>query len=109
MLWACGGSEPPGADDSAVEAGDCSTAVTWDNFGRGFVTQHCQPCHGSGSVSRNGAPEPVQFDTEDQVWTMADRVLVRATGTTPSMPPEGGVSDDDRELLRMWLTCDTPP
>ncbi len=96
-----------GSDTAAEPSNLCADApiTTWDNFGSGFMTQHCQACHAFTSIERNGAPEEVTFDTEAQVADLADRILARATARPPTMPPAGGVSDDDRFRLEAWLTC----
>lgn len=101
LLLACGADT---SGDSATAS--CDDSVTYETFGRGFMTQHCQPCHASTTAERNGAPAEVVFDTEDDVRTWSDRILARATGPTPDMPPRGGVSDDDRVLVEQWLTCE---
>ena len=100
-LLAC--AEEPAAED---EACDDVPVVTWDSFGRAFVTESCQGCHASTTDDREGAPEDVVFDTEGDVWRFADRVLARATGDAPTLPPLGGPSEDDRQKLRWWLECD---
>lgn len=79
--------------------------VTWDSFAHGFVTQHCQACHASGSADRNDAPVAVNFDDLDLTLEYADRILVVATGDDPVMPPVGGVDEDDRLRLEIWLEC----
>ncbi|MCK6521209.1 hypothetical protein L6R49_07180 [Myxococcota bacterium] len=97
--------------DAAVEdTGPCADApvLTWDNFGAGFITQECQSCHGSDVLNRQGAPEDVHFDSREEVWAQADRILARAGGEEPSMPPFGGVEADDRTRLTLWLTCAEP-
>ena len=101
-----------GGDDSAEDldtADICTDAptVTWNNFGHGFVLENCQGCHASTTPDRYEAPEDVFFDTVEDVWMWSDRILVRATGDDPSMPPSGGVGDDDRTKLEWWLTCAT--
>lgn len=98
------------ADKNEESGGDssfCGTAptVTWDTWGAGFVTESCQSCHASTSPDRNGAPDGVVFDTEEDVAARASLILAVATGDAPTMPPEGGVSEDDRALLEIWLTC----
>lgn len=114
LLWLVGcdpaeQGEDPG--DAAPQTSDqpeiCADAplVTWANFGRGFITQHCQACHASTTLDRHDAPEEITFDTEEQVWALADRILARAVGEAPTMPPQGGVADDDLYLLEVWLTC----
>ncbi|MEZ4236908.1 MAG: hypothetical protein R3F59_12295 [Myxococcota bacterium] len=106
VLAACNGPDGTGAD-SGTATGLCADApvVTYANFGKGFVTQHCQSCHASTTPDRHGAPDAVAFDDEASCWQYADRILARATGPEPDRPPQGGVDDDDRYLLEVWLTC----
>ncbi len=101
LLLACGG----GSDTGSASLCDDAPVVTWDNFGDGFVTENCQPCHASTSEDRNGAPTGVVFDTREETLAQADAILAVATGPAPTMPPQGGVTDDDRTLLSYWLTC----
>ncbi|MBK7757463.1 MAG: cytochrome c [Deltaproteobacteria bacterium] len=105
-LLGCGDDK----DAAVADTGPCAEApvLTWDNFGAGFITQECQSCHGSGVVNRQGAPEDVHFDSKEEVWARVDRVLARAGGDEPTMPPFGGVVEDDRERLTLWLTCAEP-
>jgi uncharacterized membrane protein len=105
LLLACTGSSEKGED-----SGFCSDAptVTYETFGKGFLTENCQSCHASTSPNRNDAPEDVTFDTVDEVWALSDRILARAAAEPPTMPPMAGTSEDDRLLLRYWLTCGTP-
>jgi uncharacterized membrane protein len=101
---ACGGQE---AKENEETGGPCADlpVLTWDNFGQGFLIENCQACHASSSPNRNGAPEDVTFDTEEQALAWADAILATAGGEAPRMPPEGGVSDDDRQRLEIWLNC----
>ena len=103
LVMACGDD----ADDSGGLDPLCQDApvVTWEYWGQGFLTESCQSCHGGGTIDRNGAPESVRFDTEADVWTHRDSILSTATGDSPTMPPRGGLSEDDRALLEIWLTC----
>ncbi len=97
----------PAAEDTGTIAPLCVDApvVTWSSFGEGFMTQNCQSCHRTTSTDRRGAPVDIVFDTQRDVLDQADRILARATNIEPSMPPSGGVSEDDRYLLEVWLTC----
>lgn len=114
-LVACGGdpqkSDTGGAADALPQPVsddprcDDAPVLTWDSWGQGFMVESCQACHASTSVDRRGAPESVQFDTREATLAAADRVLARATGDAPTMPPMGGVLDEDRERLLIWLTC----
>lgn len=126
LFWflACGHEDLPGdtaGPDSAVavdsadgatphDTGICADAgtVTWNSWGRGFLTEACQSCHASTATNRYGAPESVVFDTVDDAWTWADRILARSAGDDATMPPAGGVTDDDRTRLTWWLRCGEP-
>jgi uncharacterized membrane protein len=90
-----------------AEAELCADApvTTYDNFGAGFLTQSCTTCHSSSTLDRHGAPPAVVFDSEEDVWAQADRILSVTVGEAPTMPPQGGVTDDDRYRLEVWLTC----
>ncbi len=101
-LAACDGGEGDATPDPLC---DGAPVTTWDNFAAGFVTQNCQGCHAASAPDRHDAPVDVTFDTEEEALRWADRVLATATGDEPSMPPRGGVSDDDRYRLEVWLSC----
>lgn len=93
-------SEDPRCED-ALE-------VTWENFGQGFLTMHCNGCHTASSQNRYGAPEDATFDTVDEAWAWADPILTLTTGDSATEPPGGGVTTQDLELLFDWLGCGTP-
>lgn len=99
------GTADTGDTGMAPSLCDDAPVVTWENFGAGFVTQNCQACHASGAVARNGAPEAVTFDSEEDTLSFAERILSRVVDT-PTMPPQGGVTDDDRYFTEVWLRCD---
>lgn len=88
---------------------DEAPVTTWHNFGAGFLVENCQPCHASASVDRHDAPKSVVFDSPADVAERKERILARATGLSPEMPPAGGVSDEDRARLEAWLRCDFDP
>jgi uncharacterized membrane protein len=82
------------------------TQLTYDNFGRHFMDTWCQPCHGSTSTNRQGAPGEFIFDTQAQVQHWAARIYVRSAGPNDSMPP--GPTDPtpaERAQLADWLAC----
>jgi uncharacterized membrane protein len=111
LLWLIGcAADVETADTAPPVPAICVDApvTTWDNFGSGFTTESCQACHSSTSAARNGAPEDVTFDTEADVALHVDLMLDRATGEAPTMPPQGGVTEDDRQLLEIWLRCFPP-
>ena len=96
------------AADSATDNADpCADAplLTYDNFGRGFLTQNCQPCHSAETMDRHGADPSVTFDSYDDVVAQWDAIARVATGADPVMPPSGGIPDEEREKLSIWLSC----
>ena len=97
----------PASPSTPVPATFCQGApyVTWTTWGQGFTLGACQPCHASGAPDRQGAPADVVFDTHSDVQALKERILARCTGETPDMPPAGGVSDEDRYRLEVWLRC----
>ncbi|MED5371744.1 MAG: hypothetical protein VX899_12060 [Myxococcota bacterium] len=90
-----------GAEDFCADA----PVVRWNNFGEGFMVGNCQGCHASTATERYGAPENVTFDTVDQVWANAGGILYTTTSDSPTMPPNGGVDEDDLMRLQWWLRC----
>lgn len=114
VFFACAVGGDPAAGDTGAGADShdeaCADVPTldWDNFGHGFLVASCQGCHASTATERQGAPEAVVFDTVDDAWRQKEAILRSAAGDAPSMPPRGGVSDDDRTRLKWWLECGTP-
>ncbi|MSQ03509.1 MAG: hypothetical protein EXR71_16730 [Myxococcales bacterium] len=112
-LAACSATHPAQSPDldsatgQSETADPCADAATldWDNFGHGFLIQHCNGCHAASADDRHGAPLDHTYDTVEDAWTHAEGILARAASASPSMPPRGGVSDDDRVQLFWWLAC----
>lgn len=102
LLCGCGADA---ADTGAADFCADAPVVTWESWGEGFLIQTCQTCHSATTVDRNGAPESVNLDTESEVLALRDRILARATGDATTMPPSGGVTEDDRLRLLTWHTC----
>jgi cytochrome c5 len=95
--WGCGPQDSELCADAPV--------VTWNNFGDGFITESCQPCHASTAEARHGAPESVTFDDYDQVLEWEDRIMARVLDEDNPMPPQGGIDEDDRYKLEVWIGC----
>lgn len=98
-----GDDEPPPPDPDACE----TSFLDYGNFGAPFVVNWCRGCHSSAVPAgmRQRAPLDVNFDTEADVRLHAERIRVRSTGATPTMPPAGGPSAEERALLAEWLAC----
>ncbi|MCA9516919.1 MAG: hypothetical protein KC635_18380 [Myxococcales bacterium] len=105
--WACDGDGGGGAGVATERAAWCAEApvLSWDNFGHGFLLENCQPCHASTAADRHDAPTTVAFDSIERVRILKAKMLRMATGDAPEMPPAGGVSEEDRALLEVWLEC----
>ena len=100
MIWlflaiACG---------TANGSADCTDGPSYEGFTEGFLLGKCQPCHGSDTPNRFGAPESVHFDTRQKAMEQADAIR-RTVLEAESMPPSGGVTEDERVLLEAWLDC----
>jgi uncharacterized membrane protein len=108
LVWlACTSAKESAGAGTTGGASICDDAalVTYENFGQGFMTENCQACHASTAPDRYDAPEEVFFDTKADAWYWRDRILARSAGDDASMPPNGGVDEDDRTRLRWWLEC----
>ena len=92
--------------------GSCDDPLgpTWENFGEGFVMNHCRGCHGPALEAgrRTGAPVGVDFATHAHVLGGIDRFEARAASEQPTMPPGGGPDEVELELLRRWISCGAP-
>lgn len=102
------GSDTGDVGSPAPDFCDDAPTLSWNNFGQGFIREACQGCHATGVPNRYGAPESVVFDSVELTWAQADRVLARASGEYPSMPPLGGTHASDRAKLEYWLLCGEP-
>ncbi|MEQ1570895.1 MAG: cytochrome c [Myxococcota bacterium] len=79
--------------------------VTWDNYAQGFFVGYCQTCHAAGSPDRHDAPAGVIFDTEADARRWAGAVRATVLGEAPTMPPGGGLTAEELELLDAYLAC----
>ena len=108
LMLSCGGGSD-GDDTGTADACHDAPVLTWENFGQGFVLEHCQSCHAAAAPYRsqtdNPPPDTVTFDTHEQTIALRTLILAASTGETPSMPPQGGVSPMDIDKLDIWLNC----
>lgn len=101
LLFSC-----VGAGGDTAGACDRDPPLDYLTFGKAFVQTHCTGCHSSlvREDQRNDATVGVDLDTYDDVVRWAERIRVR-TVEVQDMPPGGGPSDEERELLAEWLDC----
>ena len=101
-----------GCKETTLEERSCppeGTTLTYESFGKGFIDQHCQGCHGLPSKDRRGAPSGYDFGSVDDVRRFRSRIFSRAAADNTTMPP--GPDDppaDEREKLAEWLACGAP-
>ena len=89
FLWGCGA--------------ECSDGPTYETWAQGFFVSKCQPCHAPDARDVFDAPAIELSTHEDilnQLHLIQDSVL-----NNQRMPPGGGLSDDERELLQQWVDC----
>lgn len=97
LLAGCGGADC-----------DREPALSWDNFGRGYMETYCTGCHSvllDTALERRDATFGVDFNTYGDVMKHVERVEARGTGENPTMPPSGGPSEAEIARLEEWLTC----
>ncbi len=110
LVAGCGNDTMTGDDDPPPPPPPdvCETSyLDYQNFGQPFALDWCRGCHSAslGEGQRQKAPLGVDFDTIADVQHWKERITLRAAGTTPTMPPAGGPSEQERELLVEWLGC----
>ncbi len=110
LLAACAGTH----DDPMEMTDDGTTAevelLTYGNFGDAFLRDWCRGCHSPHLTgeARSGAPDGVDFATAEDVEAWADRIAARAANESPTMPPAGGPTTDELDLLAQWLDAGAP-
>ena len=84
--------------------------LSWENFGDPFFRNWCTGCHASTlpEDDRRDAPIDVNFDSLDSVRGKLDHIWLLAADGNRTMPPAGGPSHAERELLGEWLACGAP-
>ncbi len=111
-LWSCGAlPDETGSKTStaAVVSSACPEDTgggypTWSGFGESFFAGRCASCHAESAPDRFGAPEGVTFDTEDDILRQLEQVQ-RTVLDSPSMPPGGGLREEEVERLASYLAC----
>ncbi len=97
VVAACG-------NDTRVECSE--SPLTYQTFGDPYIANWCRGCHSEDLLPtmRQDAPLGVNLDTLDEVRHRRTQILEMGD----RMPPNGGPSDEERALLREWLTCGAP-
>lgn len=97
LIWilACG-------TPNDVQEEECSSFY-YENFGVGFMTENCQGCHAQQAIDRQGAPQDISFDDVSSILEHRDAVVYEIEEET--MPPAGGIPQEERDAALEWLNC----
>ncbi|MBS2018328.1 MAG: hypothetical protein JST00_36000 [Deltaproteobacteria bacterium] len=85
------------------------TKLTYESFGRDFMANNCQGCHGAPTYDRKGAPSGYDFGSREDVLRWRSRIFSRSAADNVTMPP--GPDDppgSERTKLAEWLACGAP-
>ncbi len=106
LLGGCQQQESTSAEDQPIgTCGQDLPVLSWESFGQGFFEAYCQGCHSSNVSDRRGAPPGITFDSEDAALASSAAITSSTLSEAPTMPPGGGVPDDERALLTAYLRC----
>ncbi len=113
VVAACGPETVFGPPTESV-CPDGST-ITYDNFGKNFMTKYCTRCHSSEltGADRQGAPSFHDFDTLYGIRAVSDHVdettAAGPAATNTGMPPDKPAPTlDERKQLGEWIACGLP-
>ena len=84
------------------ESEDCA-GLYYENFGENFLRENCQGCHASTAQDREGAPVGISFDSRADVLTHLPAIISEMQEGT--MPPAGGVPEEEHAAFELWLSC----
>ena len=112
LLAACGTESVDSAKADGTTDPSSSACVTdtgggyptWAGFGEAFFAGRCASCHAATAPDRFGAPEAVTFDSEEEVLLLLDAVQ-RVILDDATMPPGGGLHEDELRELQRYLDC----
>ena len=105
------------ADDTGTRSDTASPAETcesqpwsWQNTGEPFMRTWCTQCHHSdlAEADRQGAPVGVDLESHADAVAWADRIEARVWADGAPMPPAGGPSQGELDVLAEWLACGAP-
>lgn len=79
------------------------TRITYTNDIKPILDNNCIRCHSSEKqgAERNGAPPDVNLDKYETVVDVAERANAKIQSGT--MPPTGGLPEEERNLFQQWL------
>ena len=113
LLSACGSDTVFGPPTESVCPSD--STLTYESFGKGFMTQYCTRCHSSElmGADRQGAPSFHDFDTLYGIRAVSNHIdettAAGPAATNTGMPPDDpSPTLKEREQLGEWIACGMP-
>lgn len=85
-----------------------NSTLTYDNFGKTFMTNYCTECHSSTGGKHE---QPMLDDITSIRGAISDIDRTSAAGpnaTNDVMPGDFDVAEDERRKLGEWLACGAP-
>jgi len=106
-LSGCGDKADPVRSPDGSD-GSQSDSITYTLGIKEILDQHCIRCHShiKTGAERNGAPPEVNFDTYESAVKSAQRANARIQAGT--MPPDGGIAEEQHALFQKWIGKGTP-
>ena len=85
---------------------ECDDRITYATVAEPYLRNYCTGCHATKlpMANRFGAPESVNLDTYADARQWAVRSYVRSVHFQ-TMPPSGGISDNERRRFKQWALC----
>ena len=118
LLTACepGGHEQQGTPTPTGSICPTVSSLTYENFGRDFMSRYCGECHTSTltSARRQGAPGDHNFDTIPGIKALLPHIDTAAAAgpvaSNTAMPPTGSPAptEEERKQLGEWIACGAP-
>lgn len=113
LIAACG--EPSVFGPPTESVCPQGSTLTYENFGKNFMTKYCTRCHSSElmGADRQGAPSFHDFDTLYGIKAVYDHID-ETTAAGPASVNEGMPPDDpkptldERYQLGEWIACGMP-
>ena len=99
FLLACVVNDEINIDTASSEC----ASLNYHNFGDAFMTQYCLGCHASESLNREGAPTTITLESLKNIQDNREAIIREIQEET--MPPQGGVAEETRQLAEEWLNC----